>query len=322
MASDHFDGKRFFTPGAPPTKGFADIVRWMIQRKAPKWVTDRSARIGIPPALVSGERLLVTFVNHSTVLIQTAGVNILTDPIWSDRASPVSFAGPKRFSRHGVDLDKLPPIHIVLLSHNHYDHMDIPTLRKLQQQHAPRVYVPLGNARHLEPAGMRRVQELDWWNSDRYSEQLTIHCTPAQHFSGRGLTDRNRALWCSWIFETTHGRIYFAGDTGFGPHFADTKRRFGDFRLAVLPIGAYDPRWVMSPVHMDPEEAVRAHEILAPQVSIGIHHGTFQLTDEPQYEPRQRIQRLAGERRIDFRVLRNGESLDVPISEARRERIG
>ncbi len=321
MASDHFDGKRFFTPGAPRLKGFADIMRWMIQRKPAKWTTDRSARIGLPPALVSDERLLVTFVNHSTVLIQTAGLNILTDPIWSERASPVSFAGPRRFSRPGVDLDKLPPIHIVLLSHNHYDHMDMPTLRKLQQQHAPRVYVPLGNSRYLGSAGMKRVQELDWWDSLKYSEQLTIHCTTAQHFSGRGLTDRNRALWCSWVLETANDRIYFAGDSGFGPHFQDIKRRFGDFRLALLPIGAYDPRWFMSPVHMNPDEAVRAHEILEPAVSIGIHHGTFQLTDEPQYEPRERLQRLAEEKHINFRVLRNGESLEVGVMSSAEARL-
>jgi len=308
MASDHFNGKEFFTPGAPPVKRFADIVRWMATRKQAPWHDD-PATPSLPPAQVPGNRLLVTFVNHSTVLIQTGGLNILTDPLWSERCSPVQFAGPRRFSRPGIELSHLPPIHVVLLSHNHYDHMDLPTLRRIQQQHAPRFYVPLANARYL-PAEMR-AQELDWGDCTRHSDRLTLYCTPAQHFAGRGLFDRNRALWSSWVLETPAGRLYFGGDTGFGPHFAAIKQRFGDFRLALLPIGAYAPRWFMSPVHMDPDEAVQAHEILAPEISIGIHHGTFALADEPQFEPRQRIEELALEKKIDFRVLRNGESLEI-----------
>jgi L-ascorbate metabolism protein UlaG (beta-lactamase superfamily) len=309
MPSDHFNGKEFFTPGAPPPKRFTDVVRWMASRNRAPWHDVTAGSSSLPPAQVSGDRLLVTFVNHSTVLIQVAGINILTDPIWSERASPVSFAGPRRFSRAGIELQHLPPIHIVLLSHNHYDHMDIPTLRRIQQQHAPRVYAALGNARYLAAARMRRVHEMDWWDSDRYSDDLTIHCAPAQHFSGRGLTDRNKALWCSWVLDTPAGRIYFAGDTGFGPHFADVKEHFGDFRVAFLPIGAYEPRWFMSPVHINPEEAVQAHEILSPEVSIGIHYGTFALADEAQFEPRERIEKLVAEKHVNFRVLRNGKSL-------------
>jgi len=322
MRSDHFNGKEFFTPGAPPVKRFADIVRWMASRQRATWREEPKSASSLPPARVADGRMLVTFVNHSTVLIQTAGVNILTDPIWSRRASPVSFVGPKRFSRPGIELESLPPIHIVLLSHNHYDHMDVPTLRWLQQHRSPRVYSPLGNARHLESVGMNRVREMDWWDEDRYSNELSVHCAPAQHFSGRGPTDRNRSLWCSWVLETVAGRIYFAGDTGFGPHFEKAKERFGDFRLALLPIGAYEPRWFMSPVHIDPDEAIRAHQILDPVASIGIHHGTFALADEPQYEPRERILRLAAEKRLKFSVLKNGEALEIPTLRERGERIG
>jgi len=311
MPSDHFHGKEFFTPGAPPVKRFTDVVRWMATRNRAPWRDDATNGSSLPPAQVSGNRLLVTFVNHSTVLLQTAGVNILTDPIWSERASPVAFAGPRRFSRPGVELAHLPPIHIVLLSHNHYDHMDIPTLRQIQQQHAPRAYVPLDNARYLAAANMRRVHEMAWCDNHRYSDDLTIHCAPAQHFSGRGPFDRNRSLWCSWVLDTPGGRIYFAGDTGFGPHFNDVKQRYGDFRLALIPIGAYEPRWFMSPVHIDPDEAVQAHEILAPDLSIGIHHGTFALADEGQFEPRERIEALAAEKKLNFRVLRNGECLEL-----------
>ncbi|HVZ16421.1 MAG TPA: MBL fold metallo-hydrolase [Terriglobales bacterium] len=311
MPSDHFDGKHFFTPGAPQPKSFSNVLRWMLTRDRATWHVERDAPTSLPPARVSGNQLFVTFVNHSTVLIQTAGLNILTDPIWSERASPFSFVGPKRFSRPGIGFDNLPPIHIVLLSHNHYDHMDLPTLRAIQKNHAPRVYAPLGNGRYLVPAGMKRAVELDWWQADKYSDQLTVHCTPSQHFSGRSLADRNRALWCSWVLQAPAGNIYFAGDTGFGSHFRDVKTRFESFRLALLPIGAYEPRWFMSPVHMDPDEAVQAHEILAPLMSIGIHHGTFQLTDEAQNEPRERTERLAAEKKLNFRILRNGESLQL-----------
>jgi L-ascorbate metabolism protein UlaG (beta-lactamase superfamily) len=310
-SSDHFDGKKFFTPNAPRERGLGSLLRWMLTRDQAKWKEERRANPTLPLSSVEGSRVLATFVNHSTVLIQTAGVNILTDPIWSERASPVQFAGPKRFSRPGIDFDKLPPIHIVLLSHNHYDHMDEPTLRRLQQAHAPRVYAALGNEEPLTRAEMKRPRILDWWQSDRYSANLTVHCAPAQHFSGRSMADRDHSLWCSWVLDTPGGRIYFAGDTGFGPHFAEVKARFGEFRLAFLPIGAYAPRWFMSPVHMDPEEAVKAHEILNPTTSIAIHHECFSLADEPQYEPRERLEALAHERRLNFIVPRNGEALTV-----------
>lgn len=311
MLNDHFDGKKFFTPNAPPERGFRSLLRWMLTRTQARWTPELRSQTSIPPSIVDGSNLLVTFVNHSTVLIQTEGVNILTDPIWSERASPVSFAGPRRFSHPGVEFDRLPPIHIILLSHNHYDHMDSPTLRRLQREHAPRVYAALGNDRDLEPIGMKRPRILDWWQSDRYSENITIHCAPSQHFSGRSFADRDRALWCSWVIETPGGLIYFGGDTGFGPHFREIKNRFQQFRLAFLPIGAYAPRWFMGPVHIDPDEAAQAHQILDPAMSIGIHHETFSLADEPQYEPRERIEKLARERRLNFIVPRNGDAIRV-----------
>jgi len=317
MPSDHFDGKKFFTPDAPPERGVGELLRWMVTRTQAKWTPERRSPKSLPPALVEGDGLLVTFVNHSTVLLQTDGINILTDPIWSERASPLTFAGPKRFSHPGVDLDKLPPIHIVLLSHNHYDHMDAPTLRRLQQEHAPRVYAALGNDAYLNRVNMVRPRIMDWWESDPYSERLTVHCAPAQHFSGRSMADRDRALWCSFVLETPGGLIYFAGDTGFGPHFQKVKSRFGQFRLVLLPIGAYAPRWFMGPVHMDPDEAVKAHEILDPRISIGIHHECFSLADEAQYEPRERVETLARERNLNFIVPHNGDAIAVPGVRAR-----
>ena len=304
MAGDHFDGKKFFTPGAPPVKGFREVMPWILSRRPESWKEEVAVPFPPPPPI--SQDLRITFVNHSTVLVQISGINILTDPIWSYRASPVSFAGPRRFSQPGIALDRLPPIHIILLSHNHYDHMDLPTLRSIERQHSPRVYTPLGNARYLTAS--QNIREMDWWQGDQYSEEIAIHCTPAQHFSGRGLADRNRALWCGFVIETRRGNVFFAGDTAFGPHLEKIKFRFPRIHLALLPIGAYEPRWIMSPVHMSADEAVKAHTLLKPDYSIGIHHSTFSLTDEPQYEPRDRIRQLAAERNLRFHVLRNGES--------------
>jgi len=306
MGNDHHNGRTFFTPGGPRPKTFLQALGWMIKRRPAPWSREPAAVSLVPPLQVN-DGLRVTLVNHSTVLIQTAGINILTDPIWSERASPFSFAGPKRFAEPGFPLDKLPPVHVMLISHNHYDHMDMPTLRAIRQDHSPQVLAALGNARYLKSAGLRRIEEMDWWDSRKVSDNVTVHCTPAQHFSGRGFLDRDKALWCSFVIESPGGRIYFGADTGFGPHLLATKQRFGDFRLALLPIGAYEPRWFMGPVHMSPEEALEAHNIFAPDQSIGIHHGTFQLADEPQHEPRERIQKLASERGLKFMILRNGE---------------
>jgi L-ascorbate metabolism protein UlaG (beta-lactamase superfamily) len=322
MPSDHFDGKRFFTPGAPPVKGFREVLRWMLARHPEPWQLQPAERFELPPVSVTGGRILTTFINHSTVLIQVNGVNILTDPIWSERASPIRFAGPKRFSRPGVPLDNLPPIHAVLLSHNHYDHMDIATLRRIQRAHAPQFLVPLANGKYLQSIGTRNIIELDWWGSHRVSDKFTIHLTPAQHFSGRGLFDRNRALWASYVLETEAGNIFFGADTGFGPHFAVIKSRFQHFRVALLPIGAYEPRWFMSPVHMSPEEAVRAHEILNPETSVGIHFGTFPLADDSQFAARNRILEMAEAKGLAFRVLRNGEAFAMQAKEHSLERFG
>jgi L-ascorbate metabolism protein UlaG (beta-lactamase superfamily) len=306
MRSDHFNGRTFFTPGAPPPKTLWQALGWMIKRRPAPWKREPAAVSLVPPLQVK-EGLRVTLVNHSTVLIQTAGLNTLTDPIWSERASPFSFAGPKRFADPGFPLDKLPPVHLILISHNHYDHMDISTLRAIHRDHEPQVLTPLGNARYLRAAGIRNAHEMDWWDSRDISGGVTVHCSPAQHFSSRSLFDRDRALWCSFVIETPAGRIYFGADTGFGPHLLATKQRYGDFRLALLPIGAYEPRWFMGPVHMSPDQAVEAHTILAPEQTIAIHHGTFPLADEPQHEPRERVQKLATELGVKFLILRNGE---------------
>jgi len=263
----------------------------------------------VPPARIEGSALRITLVNHSTVLIQQHGVNILTDPIWSERTSPYQWIGPRRKRIPGVAWEHLPPIHLVLLSHNHYDHLDLPTLRRLAaRQNAPYI-VPRGCAPLLHAEKIGPAHELDWGDSLPLAG-CTIHSVPALHSAARSLRDRNRSLWCGYIIESSAGLVYFAADTAFGPHFAQIRERFGAPRLALLPIGAYEPRWFMSPIHMNPEEAVRAHRILEPTTSIAIHHGTFQLADESIDAPKEALAACAGSHR--FLVLNNGEFADLP----------
>ena len=240
----------------------------------------------------------MTFVNHATTLIQMDGVNVLTDPIWSERCSPVSFAGPRRVVPPGLRLDQLPPIDVVLISHNHYDHLDLPTLRRVVEEHRPRILVPVGNRTLLDRAGVRGAEELAWWQSaDVRDGAVRVSAVPAQHFAGRGFFDRDRALWAGFVISGPAGSAYFAGDTGFGPHFGEIRDRFGPPRLAILPIGAYRPEWFMSRVHASPDEALRAHRILGAKTSVGIHFGTFRLADDGQDEPRSGSRPAARERR-------------------------
>ncbi|HEY6066206.1 MAG TPA: MBL fold metallo-hydrolase, partial [Thermoanaerobaculia bacterium] len=298
-----------------------DVVRWMATRKPGPW----RKWTEIPPAAapawrVGAGEMRVTFVNHATVLVQMDGVNVLTDPIWSERCSPVSFAGPRRVHAPGLRFEDLPPIDAVLVSHNHYDHMDVPTLRRLEQERRPRIFVPLRNRRTLERRGVAGAEELDWWQSARISEGIQVHAVPAQHFSGRGLFDRDRALWAGFVVTSPAGSTYFAGDTGFGPHFAEIRKRLGPPRLALLPIGAYRPEWFMSRVHMSPDEALRAHGILGAGTSAGIHFGTFRLADDGQDEPAQRIEELlrGGDPPPRFWILGPGEGRNVPAVEMSR----
>jgi L-ascorbate metabolism protein UlaG (beta-lactamase superfamily) len=307
----HFDGKRFFNPDAPQAHGLLDALRWALtsrRESSPRFVVgDEPSK---PPSGIEGPGLRVTLINHSTVLLQQRGVNILTDPIWSERASPFAWIGPRRHRAPGVRFEVLPRLDFVLLSHNHYDHLDIATLRRLANQDVAQFIVPRGVARLLRSLGIERVHELDWGEAFSFGGS-TIHSVPAQHFSARGLFDRNRTLWCGYAIEAAGRLVYFAGDTGFGGHFARVlagiRERFGPPRLALLPIGACEPRWFMSAVHMNPEEAVRVHEILGAQTSIAIHHGTFQLGDEAIDTPKRRL--LACAPADSFLVLDNGQSV-------------
>jgi L-ascorbate metabolism protein UlaG (beta-lactamase superfamily) len=291
-----------------------EAIRWKSTsrpERSPGFVNDVTP--SVPPRTVEGSKLRVTLVNHSTVLVQQRGCNLLTDPVWSNRVSPVSWAGPRRRRSPGVRWEDLPPIHLVLLSHNHYDHLDMTYLQKLAAGPETEFVVPLRVASLLKSRGIDRVRELDWGYSVSL-RGLTIHSAPALHFSARGLFDRNKTLWCGYMIESAGRVLYFAGDTAYGDHFTAIRDRFGPPRLALLPIGAYGPRWFMSPVHMAPEEAVRAHQDLASQMSIAIHHGTFQMADDGIDTPakilrKSLLDRGVGER--EFRVLNNGESVEI-----------
>jgi L-ascorbate metabolism protein UlaG (beta-lactamase superfamily) len=264
-----------------------------------------------PPPELDGAAAVVTFIGHATFLIQTAAGNMLTDPMYSQRAGPLNVFGPRRVRQPAVPFDDLPAIAMVLLSHNHYDHCDRRTLRRLARRFDPVVITPLGNGALVRSSGIRRVEELDWWQAAETSP-LPVVLTPAQHFSARGPLDRNRALWGGFVLASGGARVLFAGDTAYAPFFRDIRQRLGPIDLALLPIGAYEPRWFMRPVHMNPAEAVQAHlDLEAPQ-SVGMHFGTFQLTTEGIDEPQRALEEACRTRNIApsrFRTLRVGESL-------------
>jgi N-acyl-phosphatidylethanolamine-hydrolysing phospholipase D len=265
----------------------------------------------------------VTWVGHSTVLVQVGGVNVLTDPMWSARASPVSFAGPRRFVEAAVDLETLPAIDVVLISHNHYDHLDRHTVKSITRR-MPKIQwlAPLGLGRLLRRWGATRVRELDWWGSTELEgfEGARCTCLPAQHFSARGLGDRGRTLWCSWSIASGDRRVFFAGDTAYHPEFRSIGERCGPFDLLMLPIGAYEPRWFMRTVHMNPPEAMHAYVELTGRdagraAMLPIHWGTFRLTDESMLEPPDwtaRLWREAGFDQAMLWLLRHGETRTLP----------
>lgn len=280
-----FDGSTFQNLQPTHAKSLGGFLKWRWERKvSTDWQYRDLPPPDAPPAQVSGREAAVTFINHSTVLLQIGGVNILTDPIWSERASPVQWYGPARFHRPALNLDQLPHIDLVVISHNHYDHLDLATLQELEQRFQPQFVVGLRGGQLLRDAGLSRVQELDWWQTLPVNAGLSVHGVPAQHWSSRILLDRNQSLWLGYVFQTPAGYVYFAGDSGQGPHYRMIHDRFGAPALALLPIGAYLPRWFMRDNHMSPADAVLAHAQLESRASMGVHYGTFALADEGAHQ--------------------------------------
>jgi L-ascorbate metabolism protein UlaG (beta-lactamase superfamily) len=307
--TDHFDGSRFFNPNGANGQPFWVLPRLLFTPWT-RWPSEVSVEPRRPPS-PGPDEVVITFVGHATFLIQVAATNILIDPVYSRRASPVSFAGPRRTRAPGVRFEDLPAISLVLLSHNHYDHCDLGILQRLEERYHPPVVTPLGNGRLLRSAGIARVEEIDWWETTS-TAPLPITLTPAQHFSARNMFDRNRTLWGGFLIEAGGHRILHAGDSGYGPHFREIGARLGPIDLALLPIGAYEPRWFMKDIHMNPAEAVQAHLDLAARQSVAMHFGTFQLTPEGIEEPVRGLAKALQELGVGaerFRVVEVGESL-------------
>ena len=295
---DHFDGTRFFNPGHPETdRGLVDLLRWRLGEKHAHWPTTVPARQVTPERAVAGLR--VTMIGHASVLIQAAGRNFLVDPVWVERASPVQWAGPRRVNAPGVALDRLPPIDAVLITHNHYDHLDIATLRRLWDRHRPRVIAPLGNDTLIRRTAPEvRVETADWGDRIDLGDGFVVGLHPANHWSSRRPDDRRMALWCGFVLETPSGCVFDSGDTGYGSGaiFRALKDAWPSIDVAILPIGAYAPRWFMQAQHIDPAEALQIQLDCGAVQALGVHWGTFRLTDEPRNEPRDLLQAALVER--------------------------
>src|SRR6202171_953186 len=308
--------------------GLLDFLKWsLIERQrnprrpdpSPTVFTRAAPSFVVPRA--APDLFTVTWIGHTSFLIQLGGLNVLTDPIWSERASPVQFAGPRRWVPPAVDFDALPPIDAVVLSHDHYDHLDSSTVSRLADRYpATRWYAPLGVGAFLRRRGARDVVECDWWNESTLGA-LHLTCLPAHHFSGRTLRNRNPPRWCGWALRAESHSLFFAGDTALHPDFGTIATRCGPFDVAILPIGAYEPRWFMGSVHMNPEDCMNAVDQLeagqhgAKLVMVAAHWGTFKLTDEPMDEPPARMrERWRAARRNDQElwIMRHGETRITP----------
>jgi len=327
--------RRYSNPWPGSTvAGLGSVLKWMGQRARTRRPADppRSSFPLSSPAFHSPRAsdgiLTVTWVGHASTLLQLGPLNVLTDPMWGERASPVRFAGPRRWVRPGIAFDDLPPLDLVVLSHDHYDHFDRRTLRRIVRRHTEARWVaPVGVGRQLRRLGATAVSEHGWWDRETADDLgLTVACTPAKHFSGRTPWGRNRTLWSGWVLKAGGRSVFFAGDTAWHPEFPQITRRFGPFDLVLLPVGAYEPAWIMSAVHMDPDSAVRAYrEIADTQVSMGhpappmlpIHWGTFKLSDEPMDEPPARLRAAWQSAQLpDDRLwlLRHGETRTAPAT--------
>jgi len=306
--SDHFDGTRFFVPGHPLEGGIGRFLRWRFGETAAAWPAFAPSPFAdVPPQRVGGTGLRVTLIGHASLLYQVAGLNILVDPVYSERASPVAFAGPKRVNPPGIAFDALPPIDLVIVSHGHYDHLDTATLGRIAKRWKPTIIAPLGNDAAIAPAtgNAATIRTFDWGQAHDTGNGVSIHVTPSYHWSARGLLDRRKALWASFVITTPAGTIYHVADTGYGDgrFFRDAGKTFGPIRLATLPIGAYEPRWFMQAQHVNPAEAVKIMSDCGAASAIGHHWGTFQLTNEAINQPERDLATALAEAGVAGRRL-------------------
>jgi N-acyl-phosphatidylethanolamine-hydrolysing phospholipase D len=313
-APAHHLGRGFQNPDATYRYTVLERAQRLVRRSLAGW----PARGEIPKVLTNdgaelranGTTPTVTWIGHATLLVQIGGLNVLTDPIWSERASPVAFAGPRRLVAPGMRFEDLPRIHAVVISHDHYDHLDADTVERLVREHQPRFFVPLGMKAWLADHGARDVVELDWWEAAEF-RGLTFTCTPAQHSSGRGLRDQNLRLWSSWVVAGGGKKLWFAGDTGYTTALREIGTRLGPFDLAAIPIGGYSTYDGRHPNHVNPEEALQLFEEQDARLMVPIHFGTFELNREPFAEPPRRLLTAAVARGLEDRVaiLSPGQSI-------------
>lgn len=304
------DGTFCNSNGRAISKSFAQLFKW--RREAPGVELLAFPLAGNNPRYLQENRSepTLTWIGHATLLLQIGGVNILTDPHFSGRASPFSFSGPKRGTAPGLALDDLPPVDLVLVSHNHYDHLDAESVRALQQRHRPRFVAPLRLARTLAGMGAENISELDW--GERFAAGgVSIAAEPSHHWSARGLFDRNETLWASYVVSAAGYRFLFIGDTGYSRDYAALGDKYGGFDLAAIPIGAYAPRWFMKEAHINPAEAVQIFQDLRARRAVATHWGVFPLTNEPMDEPPRKLREAlaaAGISEAQFSVWQHGES--------------
>lgn len=315
----HHHGRRFRNAMGPAGRGWKDYLRWAATGKKQRWPKriENTHQPRLARALPA-DAAAATFIGHATFLLQVGGMNLLTDPVFSDRVGPFNLGGPRRVRAPGVPFEELPPVQGVLLSHNHYDHADLASLRRLRRAFDPWIVTSLGTGRLLRKEGFRKVTELDWWENHPVGAQLELTFTPAQHFSSRHAFDRDRALWGGFVLSTGARRVYFAGDSGYGEHFKEIGRRLHPIDLALIPIGGYKPRWFMRAAHVNPEEAVQVHLDLQARLSVAMHFGTFQLTEEAIDEPIRDLRAALGHRDVpgsQFLVPEFGQTILVAPDE-------
>lgn len=288
---------RFISLPEGKPKGLLDALKWKAISRPKPW-PKLEKQLGLPRREWT-DQTSATWISHSTVLLKIDGVTILTDPVFSHSVGPTPFLGVKRKTHPPITADLLPPIDIILISHNHYDHLDAPSIKAILSLYDPVIVTPLNNGPLLKSLGAKRVIELDWWEHYKVYPELKITVTPALHWSRRTLWDTCQALWGGFVLESKSQKIFFAGDTGYHRHFQTIYQKLGPMDLSLLPIGAYSPRWFMKDVHMDPADAVQAHIDLHSKLSIGIHFGTFQLTDEGIDDPIHDLKTALDQAQID-----------------------
>jgi len=318
-STDHFDGKTFSNYTENHHRGLLDFLKWRLLGNRAHWPEHLSNKLeDMPPSRVEGNNIRVSMIGHATVLIQTQGMNLITDPVYAEKAGPLGLMGPKRVVAPGVKFENLPKIDAILLSHNHYDHMDIVALKAIVARDKAMIITPLGNDVILKRQGINsNIVVLDWHQNYPISPDINIILTPAEHWSSRYGMDKNRALWGGFIVQSSGGYAYFAGDTGYGDGgiFRAIKEKYGIPKIAILPIGAYEPRWFMKIVHINPEDAVKAFIDLGKPKTLGIHFGVFQLTDEaynhPMHKLSDALDALSPREREHFKPFYPGEVCEV-----------